>query len=277
MQGIKVLVGVFAVLLGGNGVVGADAVPGRCSSLSHRPVRLLITGLSLTVDSAFLGHCSNHTVTVRLPPTINPDPKMFSSWVAPPPGWFYGNWKVTYTSQPVYLPLQNMQYDGSPVFPQSSTLPGQNNDLTSYQLANDSTVFTAYGIDTPRRSNDPSLGAEWEAVYDFVGTGSLAATNNTWELLAWGYDTRGDGYMAIYETPVAESGQPSGLDILSRSENGPGAGTLKGIYDALLTLGNTELSGLVHSTQKLVIDGQRTGMPPVQCDVGCVNNINVVS
>ena len=167
-----------------------------------------------------------------------------------------------------------MQYDASPVFPQSTTLPGQNNDLTSFQLANQSALFTAYGIDTPRRSNNPSLGPEWEAVYDFVGTGALAAVNNTWELLAWGYDTHGDGYLVIYETPVASNGAPSGLDIESRSEDGPSPQTLNGIYDALVRLGNEELTGLVRSTQRLVRDGRRSGTPPVQCDAACVNNTN---
>ena len=165
-----------------------------------------------------------------------------------------------------------MQYDGSPVFPQSDTLPGQNNDLTSYTLANQTEVLTAYGIDTPRRSNDPSLGPEWEAVYDFVGTGGLATVNNTWEMLAWGYDTYGDGYHVVDETPVARTGAPAGLDILSRSEGGPSTETLKEIYGALVQLDNAELTELVHSTRKLIVDGNRSGSPPVACDTACVNN-----
>ena len=167
-----------------------------------------------------------------------------------------------------------MQWDVSPVFPQSTTLPGQNNDLTSYMLANQSAVFTAYGFDAPRRSSDPSLGPEWDGVYDFIGVGALAAFNNSWEILAWGYDTRGDGYTVFYETPVAANGAPSGLDIDSRSENGPSPQTLNSIYDALMRLGNKELTGLVHSMRKLVMDGLRTGIPPVQCDITCVNNTN---
>ncbi|CAL1699634.1 unnamed protein product [Somion occarium] len=138
-----------------------------------------VTKMNSTADIASLAPCANSKARARLPPTINPNPKSALDWIAPPPGWFYGNWKVTYTSQPTYLPFDNMQYDSSPVFPQSATLPGQNNDLTSYQTANSSTILTVYGIDTPRRSNDPSLGPEWDVVYDFVGMGNLAAINNS--------------------------------------------------------------------------------------------------
>ncbi|KAK7685979.1 hypothetical protein QCA50_010789 [Cerrena zonata] len=63
------------------------------------------------------------------------------------------------------------------------TLPGQNNDLISYQLANDSTILTAYGIDTHRRSNDPSMGSEWDAIYGLVGSGALVPDNNSWNFL----------------------------------------------------------------------------------------------
>ena len=218
-------------------------------------------------------HCAKSSVEVRLPPTINPEPKTFSSWVPPPSGWFYGNWKITYTTQPTYLPLLNMQWDSSPVFPQSDPFPGLYNDLASGQLANQSSIITDYGIDTPRRYSDPSLGPEWEAVYEYTGTGALAAINETWEVLAWGYDASGDGYIVIYETASADNNSaPPGLEIASRSENGPSAETVKAILHGLASLGDAGLTGLACSTQKIVVDGRRTGMPPVQCDAPCMNN-----
>ena len=80
----------------------------------------------------------------------------------------------------------------------------------------------------------------------------------------WGVDATGvmGGDHAIY------------VDIDSRSEDGPSPQTLNSIYDALVGLGNKELTGLVHSMRKLVMDGLRTGIPPVQCDITCVNNTN---
>jgi len=215
--------------------------------------------------------CSSNKVQARLPPTINPNPKTFLSWITPPGGWFYGNWKITHTSQPAYMTFRNMQFDSSPVFPQ--TIAGQNNDLTSFQLPNSSVINTAFGIDTPRRANDPSLGPEFDLVFDFVGSGNLATTQNSWELLAWGYDSCGDGYMVIYETPVINSTDfPAGLDIESRADTGPTPKTLTAIFSALKALGNSDLSALVDETVALVQDGARRGMPPVVCDATCVNN-----
>lgn len=221
--------------------------------------------------------CPSRKVEVRLPPTINPDPKSYLSWVSPPPGWFYGNWAITYSSQPSYLTLQNFQYDASPVFPQSAEIPGQNNDLTSFQVPNSSTIYTAYGIDTPRRSTQESLGPEWDHVYDFAGTGAIAAVNNTWELLAWGYDTCGVGYMVIYETAVAANDSPSSLDIESRLDVGPSHETLVEIYEQLRGLGSEELTNLVEETVQLVQNGDRRGLGPVSCDAACINNTRVVT
>lgn len=189
-----------------------------------------------------------------------------------PAGWLYGNWKVTYSSQPAYLPLHNLQWDVSPFFPQSDVLPGQNNDLSSFQLANSTTVNTAYGVDTPRRSNNPSLSPEWDDVYDFVGTGSLSPINNSIEILAWGYDTIGVPYVVIYETPVAATGAPSDIDINTRSDTSPSKATLTKIFDALLSLNNAEITALVQQTVPLVQNGARRGSGPVVCDAACVNN-----
>lgn len=221
--------------------------------------------------------CRPRTVEARLPPTINPDPSRFLSWAPAPPGWIYGNWIITHTSQPSYFSLVNFQADTSPIFPQSAETPGQNNDLTSFQLAGSTTIHTAYGIDTPRRSNQKSLGPEWDHVYDFVGAGALSAVNNTWELLAWGYDTCGIGYLVIYETPVAATGAPAGLDIESKIDTGPSKETLREIYSALRGLGNEELTRLVGQTVPLVQNGARTGVDPVVCGVDCLNNTFVNS
>ncbi|KAI0786490.1 hypothetical protein C8Q75DRAFT_276172 [Abortiporus biennis] len=170
------------------------------------------------------------------------------------------------------MPFLNFQFDSSPVFPQSIDFPGQNNDLTSFQAPNSTIIHTGFGIDTPRRSNDKSLGSEWNDVYDFVGTGAFSETNNTWELLAWGYDTCSDGYMVIYETPVAANGAPAGLDIESRTDSGPSSDTLNELFTALRKLNNQALSSLVSETVPLVQNGARDGMPPVACDAACVNN-----
>ncbi|KAI9870468.1 MAG: hypothetical protein M1830_004218, partial [Pleopsidium flavum] len=109
-------------------------------------------------------------------------------------------------------------------------------------------------------------------VFDFAGTGKLTGVNNTWELLAWGEDTCGEGYMVIYETAVAASGSPAGLDIESRVEGGPSAETLKAILSAVRRLGGGELRGLAGEVKKVPENGARRGQLPVVCDEGCREN-----
>ncbi|MCJ1367424.1 hypothetical protein MMC16_006557 [Acarospora aff. strigata] len=160
-----------------------------------------------------------------------------------------------------------MEFDSAPL--PNATIPGQNSDLTSYQLAssNDSSrIWTAYGIDTPRPRNFN--------VYDFQGTGKLNAISNTWELLAWGEDSRGDGYLVIYETPVVATGGPAGLDIESRVEGGPSLETLGHIFKALTGLGNEELTKLVGEIGKVPRNGARENLAPVICDEDCRENVN---
>ena len=159
------------------------------------------------------------------------------------------------------------------MFPQSTTLPGQDNDVYSYQFINQSDIVTEYGVDTPRRSSDTSLGPEWDSVYDYAGTGAHVTANETWEVLAWGYDMVGDGYLVVYEAGATENGTLTpGLDIMSRSEDGPCMETVDAIFRGLVQLGDAGLTELTHSTQKAAIDGRRGGMPPTPCDAACMNN-----
>lgn len=219
--------------------------------------------------------CATTKVSVRLPPSLDTSRKHYSSYRAMPAGWLFSTqWHLTYSSQPVYTQLSNMQWNSSPVFPQSSTLPGQNNDLTSYQFGNSTVIATSYGIDTPRRSNDKSLGPEWDDVYDFVGNGKLAALNNTFEVLAWGYDTSGIPYHVVYETLVVATNSPTDIDVLSGSDTGPSKATLTEIFNALYTFKNAQVTQIARQVMPLTQNGARRGLGPVVCDEACVNNDN---
>lgn len=241
----------------------------RCVSRRAIDGVFLLTCLSAEAD---LHVCTSSRVQARLPPTINPNPETSLSWIPPPPGWIYGHWFITHSSQPTYVPLLNFQNDLYPVFPQTAGAFIQNHDLSSYQLSGSSVIHTAYGIDTPRRSTQKSLGPEWDHVYDFMGAGALSAVNNTWELLAWGYDTCGHRYLVIYETPVAASGAPACLDLQVETDTTPSPETLQEIFHALRKLENEDLSRLVDQTIPLVQNGARNGMGPVECGVDCINN-----
>lgn len=165
-----------------------------------------------------------------------------------------------------------MQGDSYPAFPANASLPGQTNDVTSFQQPNSSTIITSYGIDTPRRSSDTRLGLEWEAVFDFQGVGAMSTTNNSWAVLAWGYDTCGIPYFVAYESEIADINDPPGLVIHSRSDQGPTKETLAEIFSSLRAVGNKEITALVEQTKPTIQDGERRGQAPVVCNDACVNN-----
>ena len=219
-------------------------------------------------------HCNATTVHTRIPPLINPNPERFASWMPPPADWLFGNWKFTYTSQPLYLAdWQNAQVDISPTFPANASLPGQLNDLTSYQPPNSATVATFYVIDTPHRSSNTSLGIEWDAVFDFQGVGAISTINSSWAILAWGYDTCGLPFFVMYQTETASITSSPDLDILSRSDQGPTKETLVEILRSLRALGDEGITALVGQIKPTIQDGKRRGQPPVVCDEACVDNI----
>ena len=188
-----------------------------------------------------------------------------STWAPAPYGYHFGSWWVSHSSQPTYQPLYNLQIEYYPVLPQSASF--RNVDLTSYQLANSSSVITGFGYDYYHYNDTVS---DW--VYDFVGTGTLAAFNNTWELLAWGYDTDGEPYMVLYETPVAFNSAPSDIDILSRVKGGPTADTRRALLEGLKELEIAELTMLVAEMVELPVDDRRDGLGPALCDQACMNN-----
>lgn len=254
------------------GVHAITNVPGAYCCSFDAGYTLLRCGLRLLVDT--IAACRSTKVHARLPPSLNPNPEHTGAYEPMPSGWLYGTWHVTFSSQPNYLPLLNLQWNPSPHFPENGTLPGQNNDLSSFQLAGDTTIHTAYGIDTPRRSNDPTLGPGWADIYDFVGTGGLRTINNSIEMIAWGYDTDGVPYAVMYETPVLDPSNlgPADIDIDSRSDTGPTNATLGVIFDELLKLGNKEIAALTEQIVPLVQNGARRGLGPVVCDAACVNN-----
>ena len=211
-------------------------------------------------------------IQARVPPTLNQpvDP----SWKPPPVEWLLGAIKMTYSSIPEYFELYNIQSNIEPF----NNVTGQHVDLTSYQVsANDSHVYTAYGIDTPHYNSN--YGYEYTGVYDFRGNGTLSAVQNSWEVVAWGYDTDGIEFQALYETAVipAAAQSPAGLDILSKSVNGPSAETLYAIYSAVAGLGNTNLTAILPTIKPLVHDGRRDGLVPVICNEACLNNTNLPS
>ena len=212
------------------------------------------------------------SIQARLPPTFNQS--YDSSWTAPPAGWTLGHWKVTYSSIPEYRLFINFESDISPLA--NSSVPGQTNDLSSYNLGDDPHVYTIYGIDTPRSANTIA-GHDVRFVSDFRGGGIFRNNTNTIELLAWGYDTHEVPFLVLYETAVQGPGtgaNPAGLDIESRSEHGPSRPTIRTIHAAIDALGDPGLTAVARQLKRLGRDGRRRGEAPVVCDEACLNNLN---
>lgn len=210
--------------------------------------------------------CATTRVHVRLPPSIDTANSTYSRWTLPPDGWLFGTWSQTYTSQPIYLGYLNFQFESSPFFPQSGDSLGKLNDLSTFQLAGSPTIYSIFGSDTPVRSNQRTLGPEWDYAFEFAASLGSNNTNYMWSMIGWGYDTCGVGYFVVYE-----DSSPT-LDILSRSDDGPSESTLEEIFSAIRELGNGELAQLVNQTVAMVQNGARRGSPPFQCGVDCVNN-----
>jgi len=185
-----------------------------------------------------------------------------------------------------------MQFDSYPTLPSCmafspstclpGTFPGQLVDLTSFNLPNTTTnssvIGTAFGYDTPRRSNEPRLGPGWDGVYDFHGAGPLNRTMNSWEIVAWGEDENGDRWWVLYETPATGSNpQPAAISVESRVETGPTESVLTGVKVRLKALGNKELSKMVDEIVSVAIDGRRTEQSPVICSTACQQNEGLVA
>jgi hypothetical protein len=221
-------------------------------------ITLLASTLSLTVTATPLSTCPSQIgaqgVQVRLPPALSVNPPS-PPWIAPPTGWYFKLWSMDYASNTQYTAFRNLQYDPTPIDPAKPT--GKVNDLTSFQLPGNDTIYTSYGIDTP--SSRPG----WSAVLDYAGTGILAGGTSQYSLLAWGCDSTQTPYYASYSSAAEATNTPAGIDIFSTSDKGVDGATLAALVKALKSLPNKEIQGLMATLTKTVQDGGRNGKPRV--------------
>jgi hypothetical protein len=194
-------------------------------------------------------------VQVRLPPTFNTtSPHIYGRpWRAPPVGFYFKPWSMILASNPQYAAMRNVQYDPTPIDPSNPT--GLVNDLFSFQLPGNDSVFTTYGIDTPH----PHL----PAVLDFAATGILTGATSQYCILVWGCDANRVPYYASYSTAVNFTQTPPGIDLMSTNDEGPDQATIDAVVQALKDLDNAEITGYVDKLERMVQDGGRRNMPRV--------------
>jgi hypothetical protein len=152
-----------------------------------------------------------------------------------------------------------LQYDPTPI---DSLYPVvQINDLTSFQLPGNETVYTSYGIDKPN--------PQWHAVLDYAGRGILEEATSQYSLLAWGCDSMGTPYYVSYSSASEVTQTPAGIDIMSTNDKGLDKETADTIVAALKNLPNQDVIALAASLSKTVQDGGRDGMPRVSFASTC--------
>ena len=217
---------------------------------------LIYGALALTTTARPASICPHKVgpqgVSARLPPSLSLNPPS-PRWSAPPVGWYFKPWNMIYASNPQYLAFRNLQYDPTALDPANPS--GQVNDLTSFQLPANDTVYTSYGIDTPN--------PRFDAVLEYEGTGILAGATSEYSVMAWGCDTAGTPYYVSYSSETALTATPAGIDIMSTSDKGPDGATVDALIAALKTLTNPKIRALVDALTKMTQDGARNGKPRV--------------
>jgi hypothetical protein len=160
---------------------------------------------------------------------------------------------MIYASNQQYALFRNLQYDPTPL--DAANPAGLVNDLFSFQLRGNNTVYTSYGVDTPNE--------KYAAVLEYNGTGIIAGATSEYSLLAWGCDGDGVPYYASYSTETDVTGTPAGIDIMSTSEEGPDETTVEALVKALKDLPDVEIQGLAANLTRMTQDGGRDGLPRV--------------
>ncbi|KIW30520.1 uncharacterized protein PV07_06259 [Cladophialophora immunda] len=237
------------------------------------PVVSLSAGIGLQPElslSLLQAHqIPRHPIQLRTPPTFNEESS--KPWDPLPPNWFLGNWFITYSNQELYHIFRNFIWtltrpcaDDACYSLEAAHLA----DLASFQLVNDTqkpnATYFGYSLDT-------AIADGGDGAYHSVPTGSLAPQNNTYEVISWGYDSEGVGFVVVYETPAASETAAS-LDIFSRAPSGPTNDTLDAIQTGIQKLGNKKLIDLLKDVTRTPQDGGRKNDPWPSCNATCRTN-----
>jgi hypothetical protein len=148
-------------------------------------------------------------------------------------------------------------------------LNGPLNDLSSFQLPGNNTVYTSYGVATPN--------PDYVAVYDYRGTGILENATSQYSWLGWGCDGRGKDYYVSYSTASEASGTPAGIDIMSILDIELDEETKVRVVEVLKLSQSEEIRKIANTFVANVQDGARRGMNRIsKCDDECKSNKDLV-
>ncbi|KAL0259317.1 hypothetical protein SLS55_005053 [Diplodia seriata] len=200
---------------------------------------------------------------IRLPPTFSTPPSSPPDWDATPGDWFLGHWYYIASGNPAYREWRNMQWHLTPISLRDNTSSPspQLQDVVSYDLEGGG-GYLIYGIDTPVAPD----------AYRWVAAGPLAAQNNTWQVLAWGYDSADVAYAMFFETWPSGTNTPSQLYFISRSDRGIAEDTYRSLLRGVTELGDSELGEALNRVYPITQDGGRHGLPYPTCNATCMRN-----
>lgn len=136
-------------------------------------------------------------------------------------------------------------------------------------------IASIFAYDTPRRLADPTLGPEWDGVFDVrVTDGVIEGFAEEWSVLYWGVDALDEPFMIVYEGEGGtspESAMPPCVDAMSRSVNGPDAESLEKVLKALEELGDVDFSEELQAMGAVMWDHELEEGAPI-CGKGCMAN-----
>ena len=140
-----------------------------------------------------------------------------------------------------------------------------NNDLATWnaQCENDTKVYSIFLHDTEELPGS--------FVFNTHATGRLSNQTNTWELMAWGYDTEGVGYIFLYEDAPTTGGLAN-ICFEVREWGHPTQETRTAVLNAVRAFDVPELTDMTDKIVPLRHDGRRDGLRPFACDKACMDN-----
>lgn len=209
---------------------------------------------------------STLAVSLRDPPTFL-NGTTPPGWTAPPTGWIFKPWNQVITSNTQVAQLRNFQWDPTPVDP--SQPDGALNDLSSFQIPGNDTVYTSYGVATPN--------PKYVAVLEYRGTGILENATSEYSWLGWGCDANRNEYYVSYSTASEASGTPAGIDVMSIVDTGLDNQTRGAIIASLKNSTSEEVRKIADTFVPNIQDGGRRDLGRINtCDDKCKTNENLI-
>jgi len=148
-------------------------------------------------------------------------------------------------------------------------LNGPINDLSSFQIPGNDTVYTSYGVATPNNI--------YVAVLEYRGTGILENATSEYSWLGWGCDGNGNDYYVSYSTAAEASGTPAGIDVMSVVDTGLDGATKEKVVDVLKQSASETIRNIAGKFVTNIQDGGRRSLGRItECDDECKTNKDLI-